>query len=385
MLELPMKLKGLILSGGKGSRLRPFTYTGAKQLVPIANKPILFYAIESLVECGVREIGIVVGDTGEQVKAAVGDGSRFGATVTYIEQDAPLGIAHAVKIARGFLGDDPFVLFLGDNFIREGIIPYVAHFCGQSPQPAAEILLYEVSNPQELGVAELEEGRLKRVEVPLPQEQGGVVELQEGRAKRVVEKPANPPSNLAVIGIYIFDRRVFEAIDNIKPSARGELEITDTIQYLIDHDMGVACGIVDGCWIDTGKMDDLLEANRAILETLEPENAGTVDKKSRIEGRVVLQAGCEITGSIIQGPAIIGERTRVVNSYVGPFTSIYHDCLIQDSEIEHSVVMENTVIAEMSTRIQDSLIGRNVELKGCDAKPRNCSLMLGDFSRARIP
>ena len=363
MQELPTKLKGLILSGGKGSRLRPFTYTGAKQLVPIANKPILFYAIESLVECGVREIGIVVGDTGEQVKAAVGDGSRFGATVTYIEQDAPLGIAHAVKIARGFLGDDPFVLFLGDNFIREGIVPYVAHFCRQSPQPAAEILLYEVSNPQELGVAELEEGRLKRV----------------------VEKPANPPSNLAVIGIYIFDRRVFEAIDGIKPSARGELEITDTIQYLVDHGMEVACEIVDGCWIDTGKMDDLLEANRAILETLEPENAGTVDEKSRIEGRVVLQAGCEITGSIIQGPAIIGERTRVVNSYVGPFTSIYHDCLIQDSEIEHSVVMENTVIAEMSTRVQDSLIGRNVELKGCDAKPRNCSLVLGDFSRARIP
>ncbi len=212
-----------------------------------------------------------------------------------------------------------------------------------------------------------------------------MAELEEGRLKRVVEKPANPPSNLAVIGIYIFDRRVFEAIDNIKPSARGELEITDTIQYLVDHDMEVACEIVDGCWIDTGKMDDLLEANRAILETLEPENAGTVDKKSRIEGRVVLQAGCEITGSTIRGPAIIGERTRVVNSYVGPFTSIYHDCLIQDSEIEHSVVMENTVIAEMNTRIQDSLIGRNVELKGCDTKPRNCNLMLGDFSRARIP
>ena len=363
MLELPIKLKGLILSGGQGSRLRPFTYTGAKQLVPIANKPILFYAIENLVECGVKEIGIVVGDTKEQVKQAVGDGSRFGVRVTYIEQDAPRGIAHAVKIAEDFLGDDPFVLFLGDNFIREGIVPFVIEFCKRDPRPASQILLYPVKNPQDFGVAELSDGRLLRV----------------------VEKPKNPPSNLAVIGIYLFDHTVFDAVNAIKPSARGELEITDTIQYLVDNGHEVRCEIADGCWIDTGKMDDLLDANRAILESIEPAIAGSVDELSRIEGRVVLQAGSEVINSIIRGPAIIGERTRIVNSYVGPFTSIYHDCLVSDSEIEQSVVMENTVIGGMASRIQDSLIGRNVDLKGSDCQPRACNLVLGDFSRIRIP
>jgi glucose-1-phosphate thymidylyltransferase len=363
VIELPVKLKGLILSGGKGSRLRPFTYTGAKQLVPIANKPILFYAIESLRECGVRDIGIVVGDTKEQVKEAVGDGSRFDVRVTYIEQEAPLGIAHAVKVSRDFIGDDPFILFLGDNFIKEGIVPFALQFCKGNPMPAAQVLLCPVTNPGELGVADLKDGRLTRV----------------------IEKPAQPPTNLAVIGIYMFGPQVFEAIDAIKPSARGELEITDTIQYLIDHGFEVRCEIVDGCWIDTGKMDDLLEANRAILETLEPENAGSVDGASRVEGRVVLEKDCRIVNSVIRGPSIIGERTQVVNSYVGPFTSIYHDCRIEGSEIEQSVVMENTVISGIATRIQDSLIGRNVELTGSDARPRGCNLVLGDFSKVRLP
>jgi len=363
MADLPFNLKGLILSGGQGSRLRPFTYTGAKQLVPIANKPILFYAIENLVECGVRDIGIVVGDTKEQVMAAVGDGSRFGVNVTYIEQDAPRGIAHAVKIAQGFLGEDPFVLFLGDNFLREGIRPFVDQFCGQNPRPAGQILLYPVKNPQDFGVAEVRDGRLLRV----------------------VEKPKEPTSNLAVIGIYLFDRTVFEAVNSIKPSARGELEITDTIQYLVDHGYDVRCEVAGGCWIDTGKMGDILDANRAILERLEPASAGSVDEASRVEGRVVLQDGCEVVNSVIRGPTIIGERTRIVNSYVGPFTSIYYDCLVKDAEIEQSVVMENTVIDGIEARIQDSLIGRNVDLRGADGKPRSCRLVLGDFSRVRIP
>ena len=363
MLDLPIALKGLILSGGQGSRLRPFTYTGAKQLVPIANKPILFYAIENLVECGVRDIGIVVGDTKDQVMAAVGDGARFGVNVTYIEQDAPRGIAHAVKIAQDFLADDPFVLFLGDNFLREGIRPFVDQFCCRDPLPAGQILLYPVKNPQDFGVAELRDGRLLRV----------------------VEKPKEPPSNLAVIGIYLFDPTVFEAVNGIKPSARGELEITDTIQYLVDHGHDVRHSVVEGVWIDTGKMGDILDANRAILEHLEPACAGTVDEASRVEGRVVLQAGCEVVNSVIRGPSIIGERTRIVNSYVGPFTSIYYDCLIQDAEIEQSVVMENTVIDGVEGRIQDSLIGRNVDLRGADGKPRVCTLVLGDFSRVRIP
>jgi glucose-1-phosphate thymidylyltransferase len=363
MADLPVNLKGLILSGGQGSRLRPFTYTGAKQLVPIANKPILFYAIESLVECGVREIGVVVGDTGNQVRAAVGDGSRFGVDVTYIEQDAPRGIAHAVKIARGFLRDDPFVLFLGDNFLREGIRPFVDQFCCQDPLPAGQILLHQVKNPQDFGVAELRDGRLLRV----------------------VEKPKEPPSNLAVIGIYLFDSTVFDAVNAIKPSARGELEITDTIQYLVDHGHDVRCEVAEGCWIDTGKMGDILDANRAILERLEPDNAGSVDEASRVEGRVVLQEGSEVVNSVIRGPTIIGERTRIVNSYVGPFTSIYYDCLVRDAEIEQSVVMENTVIDGVEGRIQDSLIGRNVDLRGADGKPKSCTLVLGDFSRVRIP
>jgi len=363
MPDLPMALKGLILSGGQGSRLRPFTYTGAKQLVPIANKPILFYAIENLVECGVKEIGIVVGDTKGQVQAAVGDGSRFGVRVTYIEQEAPLGIAHAVKIAQGFLGDDPFVLFLGDNFLREGIVPFVDRFCRCDPLPAGQILLYPVKNPQDFGVAELRDGRLLRV----------------------VEKPKDPPSNLAVIGIYLFDRTVFQAVNAIKPSARGELEITDTIQYLVDNGHDVRCEVAGGCWIDTGKMSDLLEANRMILERLEPSTAGSVDEASRVEGRVVLQPGCQIVNSVVRGPTIIGERTRVVNSYVGPFTSVYYDCLVEDAEIEQSVVMENTVISGIGARIQDSLIGRNVDLRGADGKPRSCTLVLGDFSRVRIP
>jgi glucose-1-phosphate thymidylyltransferase len=363
VIELPVRLKGLILSGGKGSRLRPFTYTGAKQLVPIANKPILFYAIESLRQCGVRDIGIVVGDTGEQVMAAVGDGSRFDVSVTYIEQDAPAGIAHAVKISREFIGDDPFILFLGDNFIKEGIIPFAVQFCRDNPLPAAQVLLCPVANPSEFGVADLKDGRLARV----------------------VEKPAQPPTNLAVIGIYMFGPQVFEAVNAIEPSARGELEITDTIQYLVDRGLDVRCEIVDGCWIDTGKMGDLLEANRAILESLEPESAGSVDEASRVEGRVVLEKGCEIVNSVVRGPSIIGERTRVANSYVGPFTSIYHDCRIEGSEIEQSVVMESTTISGIATRIQDSLIGRNVELTGSDARPRGCNLVLGDFSRVRIP
>ncbi|MDI6857375.1 MAG: glucose-1-phosphate thymidylyltransferase [Dehalococcoidia bacterium] len=363
MIELPVRLKGLILSGGKGSRLRPFTYTGAKQLVPIANKPILFYAIESLRQCGVHDIGIVVGDTKEQVKAAVGDGSRFDVSVTYIEQEAPLGIAHAVKVSRDFIGDDPFVLFLGDNFIREGIIPFACGFCRDNPLPAAQVLLCPVSNASEFGVADLKDGRLARV----------------------IEKPAQPPTNLAVIGIYMFGPQVFEAVNAIRPSARGELEITDTIQYLIDHGHDVRCEIVDGCWIDTGKMGDLLEANRAILETLEPASAGAVDGASRVEGRVVLEAGCEIVNSVVRGPSIIGERTRIVNSYVGPFTSVYHDCVVEGSEIEQSVVMENTVIRGVTARIQDSLIGRNVELTGSDARPRGCNLVLGDFSKVRLP
>jgi glucose-1-phosphate thymidylyltransferase len=353
-------MKGLILSGGKGTRLRPITYTGAKQLVPVANKPVLFYAIEDLVEAGIRDIGIVTGDTGDQIRAAVGDGSQFGACVTYIPQDAPRGIAHGVKIARDFLGDDRFVLFLGDNFIRDGIVSLVEEF--RIGRANCEILLYHVTNPQDFGVAD----------------------VRGDRVLRVVEKPKTPPSDLAIIGIYLFDHHVFEAIEQLKPSARGELEITDTIQLLIDWGLDVVPKIISGWWIDTGKHADMLEANRLILETQEPVILGSVDDHSQIYGRVVIQAGAEIRNSVIRGPAIIGEATRIVDSYIGPFSSIYHHCLIQASEIEHSIILEHSQIVDVPNRIEESLIGRNVEIVRSPIKPRAYKLMLGDNSKVGI-
>lgn len=354
-------LKGLVLSGGKGSRLRPFTYTGAKQLVPIANKPILFYALENLVQAGITEIGIVVGDTADEVMAALGDGSRFGARLTYIHQEQPLGIAHGIKVAREFLRDDPFVLFLGDNFIKGGIVSFVDTFREGSID--CQILLYPVLNPQDFGVAV----------------------LNGSRVIRVIEKPKEPPSDLAVTGIYMFRPCVHEAVEMIQPSARGELEITDTIQYLIDHHRVVHAQLIQSCWIDTGKMDDILEANRIILEDIEPRCEGTVDAHSRLVGRVVLEPGSKVINSIIRGPAIIGERTRIENAYIGSFTSIYHDCLIRDSEINHSVVLEHTRIEGLAARIEDSLIGRHAVLEGSRRRPRSYKLVLGDFSRASIP
>ncbi len=353
-------MKGLILSGGKGSRLRPFTYTGAKQLVPLANKPILFYAIENLVAAGITDIGIIVGDTADQVQAAVGDGCRFGAQVTYIPQDAPRGIAHAVKIAQPFLGRERFALFLGDNFIREGITSLVDEFRDGSMNSL--ILLTPVKNPQDFGVAE----------------------IVDGKVVRVVEKPSEPRSNLAVTGIYMFDHHVFEAVDNIKPSARGELEITDTIQYLIDGGFYVHPHTIQGCWIDTGKMEDILEANRLVLEVLDGRIEGLVDAESQVGGRVVIEAGAEVRRSVIRGPVIIGERTRVINSYVGPFTSIYHDCLVDNCEIEQSIVMENCRLVDVGHRIVDSLIGRNVEVTRSQVKPLAHKLVLGDHSRIEV-
>lgn len=353
-------MKGLILSGGKGTRLRPITYTSAKQLVPVANKPVLFRVIEALKEAGIADIGIVVGDTAPEIKAAVGNGSRWGVQITYIHQESPLGLAHAVKISQDFLTNDRFVMFLGDNVIEGGIGPLIRQF-GESDWNA-QIVLTQVPNPQQFGVAE----------------------LQNGRIVRLVEKPRNPPSNLALVGIYMFDQTIFEAVNAITPSWRGELEITDAIQWLVEQGYTVYPYVHEGWWIDTGKMEDMLDANRLVLEELEPYVAGYVDRDSKLVGKVTVEKGAEIINSVIRGPAIIGEETRIVNSYIGPFTSIYNHCQVKDSEVEHSIVLGHSKIVGIPQRIEDSLIGRNVEITCSPLKPRAHKLILGDNSRVGI-
>jgi glucose-1-phosphate thymidylyltransferase len=359
-------MKGLILAGGAGTRLRPITHTSAKQLVPVANKPILFYGLEDMASAGIVDIGIIVGDTRDEIKAAVGDGSRWGVHVTYIPQEAPLGLAHCVLIARNFLGDDDFVMYLGDNLLQQGLTEFTQRFAAArtaDPQPpSAQILLAHVDDPRQFGVAEVAPD-------------GGVV--------RLVEKPTDPPSDLALVGVYLFDARIHDAVGSIEPSARGELEITDAIQWLLDHDHRVRHEVLQGWWLDTGKKDPLLESNRRILETIEPRTDGKVDEFSTIEGRVVIESGAEIIGSRIRGPAIIGENTRVVNSYVGPFTSIASGCEIRDSDLDHSVVLDESRICGIAG-IADSLIGRQVEVSRSGRRPRALRLMLGDHSNVDL-
>lgn len=354
-------MKALILSGGKGTRLRPITYTSAKQLVPIANRPVLFRAIDQVVEAGITDLGIVVGDTASDIKAAVGDGKRWGARVTYIHQEAPLGLAHAVKVSEDYIGDDSFVMFLGDNVIQGGIKHLVEQFDASSWN--AQIVLTRVPNPEQLGVAILDE---------------------DNRVTRLVEKPQEPVSDLALVGIYMFDHIIFEAVKAITPSWRGELEITDAMQHLLDQGYEVHPYIHTGWWIDTGKMEDMLDANRLVLDELDPQVEGYVDRGSTLTGKVTIERGAEIINSVIRGPAIIGEETRIVDSYIGPFTSIYHHVEIQSSEIEHSIIMEHSRIIAISQRIEDSLIGCNVEITRSSLKPRAYKLILGDYSKVGI-
>lgn len=353
-------MKGLILSGGKGTRLRPITYTSAKQLVPIANKPVLFYGIEAIREAGITDIGIVVGDTKEEVMAAVGDGSAFGVSVTYIEQGEPLGLAHAVLVSEGYLKEDPFVMYLGDNLILGGIRELVREF--EAEKPNAQILLARVPNPNQFGVAE----------------------LKGGRVVRLVEKPENPASDLALVGVYMFDKNIMEAVRSIKPSARGELEITDAIQYLIDHGFSVHPHMVNGWWKDTGKLEDMLEANRMVLDALESRMDGHVDSVSRVEFKVVVEKGAEVINSVVRGPAIIGGGSRIVNSFIGPFTAIDRNVQVYGSEVEHSIILEGSTISEVDRRIEDSLIGRNVEVGKSPLKPTAYRFMLGDNSKVGL-
>jgi glucose-1-phosphate thymidylyltransferase len=354
-------LKGLILSGGKGTRLRPLTYTSAKQLVPVANKPVLFYAIESIVAAGIDDIGIIVGETGSEIRAAVGDGARFGARVTYIEQDAPRGLAHAVLIAEPFLGDSQFVMYLGDNLIAGGITGLVEEFRRLGCN--SEILLAEVPNPQQFGVAEL---------------------TGEGKVRRLVEKPREPRSNLALVGVYMFDSSIFESVRRIKPSARGELEITDAIQDLIDRGKDVHPHLVRGWWKDTGKLEDMLEANRIVLEALEPRRRSEVGAGSRIEGRVCIGADVVIADSLVRGPVVIGDGARLESAFVGPYTSIGERCTLVCCEIENSIVLADSTIRDIPLRIDGSLIGRNVRIVKTDQKPKAYRFMVGDNSEVGI-
>jgi glucose-1-phosphate thymidylyltransferase len=353
-------MKGLILSGGKGTRLRPITHTSAKQLVPVANKPVLFYGIEAIRDAGITDIGIVVGDTKNEIMAAVGDGSKWGTQITYIEQEAPLGLAHAVLISEVFIKDDCFVMYLGDNLIKDGISSLVDEFRKNRSISlfGSQILLAEVPNPQQFGVAELECDRVIRL----------------------VEKPQHPKSNLALVGVYMFNPPIFEAVKRIKPSFRNELEITDAIQYLIDNGYEVRPYLVEGWWKDTGKLEDILEANRIVLDTFESRNEGYIDSHSKVYGKVVISKGAEIINSTIRGPAIIGENAKILNSYVGPFTSIHYNVVVSNSEIEHSIILENSAILDIDARIEDSLIGKNVEVCRSSSKPKAYRFMLGDNS-----
>ena len=353
-------MKGLILSGGRGTRLRPLTYTSAKQLVPVANKPVLFYGIEALAAAGIRDIGIVVGDTQAEIRAAVGDGSPWGVSITYIEQDEPRGLAHAVLISEPFIGAEPFVMYLGDNLLNKGITSFVDEFVRE--KPAAQILLARVPDPQMFGVAE----------------------LLEGRVIRLVEKPQTPRSDLALVGVYMFSPAVFDAVKAIRPSFRNELEITDAIQHLIDRGLEVRPHIVDGWWKDTGKLEDMLEANRLILDHIERRVDGAVDAGSRVEGKVIVEAGAVVEHSVVRGPVIIGARAKILHAYVGPFTSIMNDAEVRDSEIEHSIVLEGSSISNLAARIEDSLIGKNVRIYRLPVKPSAYRFMLGDNSEVGI-
>ncbi|MEA3215495.1 MAG: glucose-phosphate thymidylyltransferase [Acidimicrobiia bacterium] len=363
-------MKGLILSGGAGTRLRPITHTSAKQLVPIANKPILFYGIEAMRDAGIKDIGIVVGDTRAEIMAAVGDGSAWDINVTYIPQDAPLGLAHCVLIARDFLGDEDFVMYLGDNMLQQGLVEFVDSFesdrqashalplAGGIRPPSAQILLAPVEDPTSFGVAEISPA---------------------GEVMRLVEKPQVPPSNLALVGVYLFDTTIHEAVRSIEPSGRGELEITDAIQWLIDSDHRVRHEVLRGWWLDTGKKDPLLECNRLVLDTLERRVDGEVDERSLVEGRVVVEPGARLVNSRVRGPAIIGAGTTLVDSYVGPYSSISRGCTIEQSELDHSVVLEMCRLRGIP-RLTDSLLGRSTVVERSGHMPKATRLMLGDHS-----
>ncbi len=372
-------MKALILSGGKGTRLQPITFTHAKQLVPIANKPVLFYILETIVAAGITDIGIIVGETHEAIRAAAKDGKDFGpeVSITYIQQEQPLGLAHAVKIAQPFLQNERFLMFLGDNFIQENIEELVRQFSAPDCSYQAQILLKQVANPQHFGVAQLQtdDGQ------PVLDEQ--CMQDEHIRIVRLVEKPKQAVSTYAVVGVYFFDAHIFEAIDTINPSARGELEITDAIQCLIERGYIVRPHVVQGIWIDTGKKQDMLDANRAVLGRLKGHISPNVsiDAASSLDGEVILEENVHLMNSIVHGPAIIGRNVTLFNACIGPFIALAQDSVIINSEIAHSIVLEECLIRDIDGRIEDSLIGAQTEIAPSSDKPKTYTFLLGDHSR----
>jgi glucose-1-phosphate thymidylyltransferase len=354
-------LKALILAGGKGTRLRPITYTRAKQLVPVANKPILFYAIEAIAEAGISDIGVIVGDTADEVMAALGDGSKWGVSITYIPQEAPLGLAHAVKISEGFMGGEPFVMYLGDNLISGGITEFVREF--EQGGCDAQILLAHVPNARQFGVAELG---------------------ADGAVVRLIEKPQDPPSDLALVGVYLFGPSIFKAVNSIAPSARGELEITDAIQWLVDSGSAVRPHVIEGWWKDTGKLEDMLEANRIMLDLIETDIAGDVDEDSQLHGRVRVGAGTTIVDSVVRGPVIIGEGCEIEHAYIGPYTAVGDRCRVRGGEVEHSILLQESRVEDIGCRLADSLLGVGAVLRRTSNVQAAVRVMLGDNSEVDL-
>lgn len=355
-------MRSIILCAGKGTRLRPLTYTSAKHLIPLANKPALEYAIEKIKECGINEIGIIIGEeTGEDIKREMGDGSKWDVDIQYILQEEPLGLAHAVKVARDFLQDESFLMYLGDNLLKNSINQYRESFEKGSKQ--AFVLLTHVENPQQFGI----------------------VELKDKKIVRMVEKPKQPPTDLALIGVYFFDKTIHKAIDNITPSARGELEITDAIQWLVDHKYAVEAEVIEGWWKDTGKPEDIIEANRLILEDIHRDlKNARIDEPSKVFGRISLAEDVEVINSTIMGPVVIGKKARIINSYIGPFTSLSEGVQVENSEIEYSIIMANTCINHVSCRMQNCLIGKDVNIYRSAEMPRVYEFILADDSSVRL-
>lgn len=359
-------MKAIIAAGGRGTRLRPITFTSNKHLIPIANKPLLLYSVEDIAQTGIKEVGVIVNETRTEVENLLGDGSKWGFKITYIFQEKPLGLAHIVKISKDFLDGEPFVYHLGDNIFTDGIMRPFKHFVEKNP----DALLTIVEHPEN-----------QRLGVPYFDKNGKLI--------KVVEKPKNPPNKFGVPGLYFFNNRVFEAFegkDQVKPSSRGEYEITDLYTYMIQHGFRVEVEQIDGWWKDPGKMEDILDANRLILDKFNGHSIeGIVDDQSEMSGDIVVEKGTTIVNSVIRGPVVIGRNCVIENSYIGPFSSIYHGCTIRNAEIENSVLLENASIINISSRVDHSLIGKDAKVSRDSIKPKAFRFLLGDMADVKLP